>query len=310
MSDFFTATILIAAVASGIRLATPFLLASLGEALGQRSGVLNLGVDGVMLLGAFSAYYIVLKTGNLWLGICVGLFTGGLIGLFYAFITVTLCAQQGVSGIGIYLFGLGMSDLLFQKLVGTPRPILPFAPFRIPLLSDIPVIGEMFFEHSLIVYIAFLLVPIGTVLINRTTFGMNVRAAGENPEAADSLGVSVAKVRYSTLIIGNSLAGLAGAALSIELGIFQQNLTNAMGFIAIALVYFGAWRPIGVMIGSLVFGLVASTVLLCKTLGIIPRSASDLAAMAPAIITILALVFVANRFRQPTALTKPYIRGD
>jgi simple sugar transport system permease protein len=310
MSDFFTATILIAAVASGIRLATPFLLASLGEALGQRSGVLNLGVDGVMLLGAFSAYYIVLKTGNLWLGICVGLFTGGLIGLFYAFITVTLCAQQGVSGIGIYLFGLGMSDLLFQKLVGTPRPILPFFPVRIPLLSDIPVIGEMFFEHSLIVYIAFLLVPVGTVLINRTTFGMNVRAIGENPEAADSLGVSIARVRYSTLIIGNSLAGLAGAALAIELGIFQQNLTNSMGFIAIALVYFGAWRPVGVMAGSLVFGMVASTVLLCKTLGIIPRSASDLAAMAPAVITILALIFVANRFRQPTALTKPYIRGD
>lgn len=310
MSDFFTATILIAAVASGIRLATPFLLASLGEALGQRSGVLNLGVDGVMLLGAFSAYYIVLKTGNLWLGICVGLFTGGLIGLFYAFITVTLCAQQGVSGIGIYLFGLGMSDLLFQKLVGTPRPILPFFPVRIPLLSDIPVIGEMFFEHSFIVYIAFLLVPVGTVLINRTTFGMNVRAIGENPEAADSLGVSIARVRYSTLIIGNSLAGLAGAALAIELGIFQQNLTNSMGFIAIALVYFGAWRPVGVMAGSLVFGMVASIVLLCKTLGIIPRSASDLAAMAPAVITILALIFVANRFRQPTALTKPYIRGD
>ncbi len=168
----------------------------------------------------------------------------------------------------------------------------------------------MFFEHSLIVYIAFLLVPVGTVLINRTTFGMNVRAIGENPEAADSLGVSIARVRYSTLIIGNSLAGLAGAALAIELGIFQQNLTNSMGFIAFALVYFGAWRPVGVMAGSLVFGMVASIVLLCKTLGIIPRSASDLAAMAPAVITILALIFVANRFRQPTALTKPYIRGD
>ena len=111
------------------------------------------------------------------------------------------------------------------------------------------------------------------------------------------------------MIIGNMLAGLAGAALAIELGIFQHNLTNAMGFIAIALVYFGAWRPLGVMAGSLVFGVVAAIVLQCKTLGLIPRSASDLAAMAPAIITILALVVVANRFRQPTALTKPYVRG-
>jgi len=309
MDDIFTSTILIVTVASGIRLATPFLLASLGEALGQRSGVLNLGVDGVMLLGAFGAYYAVLKTGNLFFGIWVGVFTGALVGIFYAFITVNLNAQQGVSGIGIYLFGLGMSDLLFQKLVGTPRPILPFPTLEIPLLSNLPVIGEMFFQHSLIVYIAFLLVPVATFVINRTTYGMNVRAIGENPEAADSLGVSVAAVRYSTLIIGNSLAGLAGAALAIELGIFQQNLTNAMGFIAIALVYFGAWRPLGVMTGSLVFGLIASIVLQCKTLGLIPRGASDLAAMAPAIITILALVFVANRFRQPAALTKPYIRG-
>ena len=156
MNDFFTATILIATVASGVRLATPFLLASLGEAFGQRSGVLNLGVDGGMLLGAFGAYYTVLKTGNLYLGILVGLGIGVFIGIFYAFITVNLLAQQGVSGIGIYLFGLGLSDLLFQKLVGTPRPIMPFDTLRIPFLADIPVIGEMFFEHSLIVYIAFL----------------------------------------------------------------------------------------------------------------------------------------------------------
>jgi simple sugar transport system permease protein len=115
--------------------------------------------------------------------------------------------------------------------------------------------------------------------------------------------------RYSAIIIGNGLAGLAGAALAIELGIFQQNLTNAMGFIAIALVYFGAWTPRGVMLGSLIFGLVQAIVLQCKTFGVIPRSASDLAAMAPAIITILALVVVARRFRQPAALTKPYVRG-
>jgi simple sugar transport system permease protein len=138
---------------------------------------------------------------------------------------------------------------------------------------------------------------------------LNVRAAGENPEAADSLGVNIPFIRYSTLIAGSGLAGMAGAALAIEMGIFQQNLTNAMGFIAIALVYFGAWSPKGVMIGSLLFGLVQAIVLQCKTFGIIPRSASDLAAMAPAIFTILALVIVAKRFRQPAALTKPYVRG-
>jgi len=309
MMDSFALMIIVATVASGIRLATPFLLASLGEALGQRSGVLNLGVDGVMLLGAFGAYYAVLKTGNLFLGLIVGIGLGLIIGLFYAVITINLRAEQGVSGIGIYLFGLGMSDLLFQKLVGTPRPILPFMPLEIPLLSGLPIIGEMLFQHSLIVYIAFGLVPLMAFVLKRTTYGLNVRAIGENPEAADSLGVSITAIRYSTLIVGNGLAGLAGAALAIELGIFQQNLTNAMGFIAIALVYFGAWSPKGVMMGSLVFGLVQAIVLQCKTFGIIPRSASDLAAMAPAIITILALVIVAKRFRQPSALTKPYVRG-
>lgn len=310
MDEFFTSAVLVATVASGIRLAVPFLLASLGESIGQRSGVLNLGVDGVMLLGAFAAYLVVLNTYNVWLGAIMGLATGALMGVFYAFITVTMKAEQGVSGIGIYLFGLGMSDLLFQKLVGTPLPIDQFGDWNVPFLADIPIVGAMLFQHTPMVYIAFALVPVASFMVNRTRFGLNIRAVGETPEAADSLGVSVAKVRFGTILIANTLAGLAGAALAIELGIFQQNLTNAMGFIAIALVYFGAWRPFGVMIGALVFGMVGAVVLQAKTLGIIPRSASDLAAMAPAIITVLALIVVANRFRQPAALTKPYVRGD
>jgi ABC-type uncharacterized transport system permease subunit len=309
VSDFFTQAILVATVASGIRLAVPLLLASLGETFGQRSGVLNLGVDGIMLLGAFGGYYTVLETGSVWLGLLMGIGVGVILGLVSAVISVTLKAEQGISGIGIYLFGLGMSDLLFQKLVGTPRPISSFPKLDIPGLSDIPILGDMLFRHSIIVYVAFGLVPVSMYIINRTTFGMNIRAVGENPEAADSLGVSVVRTRYMTVTIGGTLAGIAGAALAIDLGIFQQNLTNAQGFIAIALVYFGAWRPAGVMGGALLYGFVNSLVLQFKTLGIIPRSWSDIAAMAPAIITILALVLVARRFRQPAALTKPFSRG-
>ena len=309
MSDFFTQAILVATVASGIRLAVPLLLASLGETFGQRSGVLNLGVDGIMLLGAFGGYYTVLETGSVWLGLLMGIGVGVILGLVSAVISVTLKAEQGISGIGVYLFGLGMSDLLFQKLVGTPRPVSSFPKLDIPGLSDIPVLGDMLFRHSIIVYVAFGLVPVSMYIINRTTFGMNIRAVGENPEAADSLGVSVVRTRYLTVTIGGTLAGVAGAALAIDLGIFQQNLTNAQGFIAIALVYFGAWRPAGVMGGALLYGFINSLVLQFKTLGIIPRSWSDIAAMAPAIITILALVLVARRFRQPAALTKPFSRG-
>jgi simple sugar transport system permease protein len=309
MKEFFTLTVLTATVAAGIRLATPFLLASLGETMGQRSGVLNLGVDGIMLLGAFGSYYTVLHGSPLWLGVLVGAAVGAAMGLVTAVVSVTLKAEQGISGIGVYLFGLGLSDLLFQKLVGTPVPVATFPTVKIPLLSNIPTAGAMFFQANLMVYVAFLLVPVLAFVLNRTTYGTNVKAVGENPAAADSVGVGIARIRYSTVILGSALAGTAGAALALQLGIFQQNLTQGQGFIAVALVYFGAWRPAGVMAGSLLYGMVAATVLTWKTLGIIPASASDLAAMAPALLTVLALVLVARRFRQPAALAKPYERG-
>ena len=300
MSDFFTMASLVFVVGSGIRLATPFLLAALGETIGQRSGVLNLGVEGVMLLGAFGAYYTILETKTPVLGVLVGIGVGMIMGVVYGLVT----------GIGIFLFGLGMSDLLFQKQVGTPLPIRGFDDWHIPLLSEIPKVGEMFFQHSVLVYLAFVLVPVVAFLINRTTFGLNIRAVGENPAAADSLGVSVARVRYGTIILANLLAGLAGAVLAIELGIFQQNLTSGQGFIAVALVYFGAWRPTGVMAGALLFGLVSATVLQWKTLGIVSGAASSITAMAPAVLTIVALVIITRTVGQPSALTKPFDRGS
>jgi len=309
VSEFFTVASLVFVVGSGIRLATPFLLAGLGETIGQRSGVLNLGVDGVMLLGAFGAYWTILETRSPVAGILVGIAVGLVMGLVYGVITVSLRAEQGISGIGIFLFGLGISDLLFQKKVGTPIPIRGFGDLHVPLLSDIPKVGEMFFQHSVLVYIAFLLVPVVAFLLNHTTFGLNVRAVGENPAAADSLGVSVVRVRYTTILLANGLAGLAGAVLAAELGIFQQNLTNGQGFIAIALVYFGAWRPIGVMGGALLFGMVSATVLQWKTLGLVSGAASSLTAMAPAVLTILALVVISRTVGQPAALTRPFDRG-
>ncbi len=309
MSELFTQSAIVAVVAGGIRLAVPLLVASLGETYGQRSGVLNLGVDGIMLLGAFGGYYTVLKTGSPWVGLLVGVGIGIIMGLVSALMAVTLKAEQGISGIGVFLFGLGFSDLLFQKWVGTPRPITKFPKLDIPGLSDIPWLGEMLFQHSVVIYLAFAAIPLSMWIINKTTFGMSIRAVGENPEAADSLGVSVSRIRWATVTIGGTLAGIAGAILAIDLGIFQQNITNAQGFIAIALVYFGAWRPLGIMLGSLLYGLVNALVLQMKVLEIIPPDWSDIAAMTPAIITILALVVVASRFHPPSALTKPFTRG-
>lgn len=309
MSDFLTVSVLVATLASGIRLATPFLLAALGETIGQRSGVLNLGVEGVMLIGAFAAYYTALESGSNLLAIAVGIGAGAVMGLVYALITVVMQAEQGISGIGIFLFGLGFTDLLFQKQVGTPVPITGLGKIEIPLLSDIPHIGEIFFRHNLLVYVAFALVPSVWFMINRTTFGLNIRAVGETPEAADTLGVSVNLTRTFTIVIANSFAGLAGAALALEVGIFQQNLTAGQGFIAIALVYFGAWRAVGVMSGALLFGIVSATVLQWKTLGIVSGAASSLTAMAPAILTIVVLVLVSRRIAAPAALTRPFDRA-
>ena len=304
MSEFFTTTAIVATLASGIRLSSPFLIAALGESVGQRAGVLNLGVEGVMLIGAYAAYKTALETGNVLAAVFVAILMGVLMGAIYAFITVVMHAQQGISGIGIYLFGLGITDLLFQKQVGTPKPT------SVPLLGDIPTVGEIFFHHNVLVYVAYLLIPVVWFVVNRTTFGLNIRAVGETPEAVDTLGVSVTWTRVSAILIGNGLAGLAGAALALEIGIFQYNLTAGQGFIAIALVYFGAWRPSGIMAGALLFGIVSSTVLQWKTLGIVSGSASSFTAMAPAVLTILVLVVVSRRIGQPSALTKPFDRSD
>ncbi len=307
ISDMLTVTVLVGILSSGIRLATPYLYAAIGETFGQRSGVLNLGVDGQMLLGAFSAFYVVYRTGNLGLAVLVALLVGALMGLAMAFVTVNLHAEQGISGIGFYLFGLGMSDLLFQKLIGTVETVNGFPKVDIPVLSSLPYLGEIFFTHNILVYIAYLLVPLSWFVLNRTTLGLKIRSVGENPEAADSLGVSVARVRYFTVTLGGTLSGIAGASLSIGLlNVFQQNMTSGLGFIAVALVYFGGWRPWGVLGGALLFSMVNSLQLWMQVLGI--PTPSDIAVMLPYILTILVLVASVSKVRAPSALTKPFER--
>jgi simple sugar transport system permease protein len=183
ISDLFSVTVLIGILASGIRLATPYLYAAIGETFGQRSGVLNLGVEGQMLLGAFAAFYMTFTTGSLGLGVLTAMLVGAVMGLAMAYVTVNLNAEQGISGIGFFLFGLGMSDLLFQKMLGTVETVKGFSAIYIPGLSDIPGIGEIFFKHNLLVYGAYLLVPIAWFVLNKTTLGLKIRSVGENPDA-------------------------------------------------------------------------------------------------------------------------------
>jgi general nucleoside transport system permease protein len=309
MSELFSMTVLIGIIYSGIRLATPYLFASIGEMFVQSSGVLNLGVDGIMLMGAFSGFYVAMNTGSLGLGILAAAVTGILMGLLMAVVSVTLKAVQGIAGIGLQLFGLGLSTLLFKTVLdGTVKSIRGFQPVKIPLLGDLPLLGETLFNHNILVYSAFLLVPVAAFVLNKTPLGLKIRAVGQNPQAADTLGVSVNGIRYLTLSIGGMLAGIAGASLSLALiNLFAENMTNGMGFIAVALVYFGSWRPSGVLLGSLIFSFVNAFQLWVQVKGVnIP---SDVAIMMPYIMTILALVFAVRR-ATPAALTKPFERGE
>ncbi|MCA9898125.1 MAG: ABC transporter permease [Anaerolineales bacterium] len=311
--DLTTLTIIVGILHSGIRLATPYLYAAIGEMFSQRSGVLNLGVDGIMLMGAFFGFYTVFKTGSLVLGILAAALVGGLMGLILCVASITYQAEQGISGIGLYMFGLGASSLLFKTMLGTVEGIQGFSELKFCMgsfcLADIPVIGEIFFNHSLMTYGAFALVPIAWWVLNKTTWGLKVRSVGQNPEAADSLGVNVIQVRYTAVTLGGMLAGVAGASLSISLlGIFQENLTNGMGFIAVALVYFGSWKPVGVLAGALLFSTVNALQLWVQVLDLnIP---SDVAVMLPYLLTIIALALPFRRSLQPAMLTKPFTRGE
>jgi simple sugar transport system permease protein len=309
MNDVLSMGVVAGILTSMIRLATPFLYAAIGETFSQTSGVVNLGVDGIMLLSAYGAFFVALNTGSLWLGLLVAAVIGLLMGLLMAFISVTLKAEQGISGIGLYMLGLGLSSLLFKITIGTVKTIDGFQPIKIPLLGDIPFIGPILFHNSIPVYGAFLLVPLAWWVLEKTTLGLNIKSVGQNPAAADSLGINVDRIRYFSVCLGSVLAGLAGASLSIAIvNLFQDNLTAGQGFIAVALVYFGGWSPWGVMAGSLLFSVVNSLQLWMQVLGV--KIPSDIAVMLPYLFTIAALMITVNRVRQPAALNKPFERGE
>ena len=305
----FTLPVVVGILTSAVRLATPYLFAAVGEAIAQSSGVLNLGVDGIMLLGAFAAFYVTLSTGSLWLGVLAAMVMGLLMGLLMSVISVTLKAPQGISGIGLYMFGLGLSSLLF-KVTGRhsqERDRFPAGqdpdsgrhprPWRDPV-SPQPA-GLRRFSRG----------PPGLVVSRKTTWGLKIKAVGHNPAAADSLGVNVDRVRYASVCLGAVLAGLAGASLSLALvNLFQENLTAGMGFIAVALVYFGGWRPVAIMGGALLFSSMNALQLWMQVLSV--KIPSDLAVMLPYVLTIVALAAAPNLARQPTALNKPFERGE
>lgn len=308
MGDMAGQGIALGILATGIRLATPYLLAALGELFTQRSGIYNLGLEGVMLMGAFTGFFVTLTSGSPYIGLAAAMVVGAGMGLIMGLVSITLKAEQGISGIGLFMLGWGLSGLFYRLYVGGITNINGLEPVAIPVLSSIPFLGPALFSHTIVVYLAFLLVPVCWVVLFKTKWGLKVRAVGTTPQAADTLGVSVNLIRYQCLILGSMMAGLAGAALTVgNTHMFADNITAGRGFIAVALVYFGRWSPWGILAGALLFSMADSAQLWVQVLGI--NFPYELAVILPYVVTIIALAMTFGRIWAPAALGKPYERG-
>jgi simple sugar transport system permease protein len=294
-----------------LRLTTPLLFAALGGLLCERAGVLNIGLEGMMLGGALTAYVVALRTGNPWLGIMAALVVGAATGLLFAVVVVTFRANQIVSAVGLNILMLGLTGVALRAAVGlstgqSPAPTIPI--LKIPGLADLPLIGPVLFAHLPFVYLVFLLAGVMAFIFYRTTWGLAIRAVGENPRAAETVGIDVIRVRYVTVVWSGIFAAVGGAMLSIGyLNTFQEGLTAGRGFIAFSAIIFGRYTPLGTMLASLLFGFTDALQLRIQAFGIlIPY---QFLVVLPYIVTLLAL-FVAGRSKGPAASGVPYVPGE
>jgi ABC-type uncharacterized transport system permease subunit len=297
---------------AAVRAGTPILLAALGELLAERAGILNLGVEGMMLVGALAGFIASQQSGEPWVGVLAAVMAGMMLSCVHAFLSISLHANQVGSGLALVIFGTGLSGLIGKPFVGAPAQ--GFAPVAVPWLAEVPLLGRMFFQHDLLVYVAYLLVPVLWVLLYRTRLGLKVRAVGEHPRSADALGISVVAVRYSCVLAGGLAAGLGGAYLSLAYTqMWVDNMTAGRGWIALAMVIFGGWSPARTALGAYLFGGVQALQLRLQAIGVaVP---TYVLMMTPYAFTILALIIAsARRARRhldtPTALGTAYIRGE
>jgi general nucleoside transport system permease protein len=319
--SFLTASFLVLVIMSGIRLATPVLLAVLGEIVTEKGGVLNLGLEGIMLMGGIAgfmtAYLLegsqalqISATAAAWLGLLAGAVAGVLMGLIMAFLAVTLKADQVVTSVMLVLLGTGLSAYIYQQQFQASHPrVTGFAPVSIPVLSEIPVLGPILFSQDVVTYLTVVMVLLVWFLLNRTTLGLNIRAVGENPSAAETAGRSVTRVRYTATLIGAALVGLGGAVLTVgQLRMFLAGITAGRGWIAVALVIFSRWSPFRAVAGAFLFGLADAIQYHIQALGdqTIPY---ELLLMLPYVLTILVLLRGIKKTEQPEALGRPYTRG-
>ncbi|MCH9705148.1 MAG: ABC transporter permease [Proteobacteria bacterium] len=298
--------------AAAVRIATTYLLGTLGELLCERVGVLNLGIEGIMTVGAMAGWMWAYHTGDLWSAVLFAFFIGCMAGLLHAILTVFLGLSQHVSGIGITLLLSSLSYYVFRMLLPsttTPPKIMPFDEVEIPLLSDLPVIGEAFFNQSPMTYLAVGITLLFLYVLNRTPLGLALRLVGENPAAADSQGIPVYLVRTGAVMVGSGLMAIGGAFLTLShFDAFYFGMINGRGWICVALVIFASWRPGKAFWGVILFAAIEAFQLRVKSItGGLPY---QFYLMLPYIVSILALVFLAKNAAYPRSLLIPYRRGE
>jgi simple sugar transport system permease protein len=312
IAEFLDLAFISGLMGATMRMATPIIFAALGEILTERAGVLNLGIEGIMLMGAMTGFLFTYSTGSIWFGVFAAACVGMLLGFLMAVLSVNLGLSQHVSGLGITLFATGLAMFIYRLHFGSPTvpPVIqPFKQVALPVLSKIPVIGPGLFTQYSLTYIAWLLVPALSILLYKTTIGLKIRTVGENPVVADTVGVNVTLTRTLCLVAGGALMGIGGAFLTLaHQNMFLIDVIGGRGWVAIAMVIFGNWNPLKAAIGALIFGFLDGLQLRLQSVGVV--LSFHLFLMIPYLLTIIALIGVSRRAAVPAGLLKPYRREE
>ena len=313
MHDILSQVLQVGFFAALIRIATPLVFATLGELFAERSGVLNLGIEGIMLLSAMTGFTATYFSGDLWIGVAAAAATGAAMALLMGLLTVTLGLSQHVSGLGVTMLCSGLAFYFYRLIFGQPSQppsIEPFRPVAIPGLSDIPWIGPVLFNQFALSYLALAAVALAAFVLARTPWGLGLRTVGENPHAADAAGIDVSKVRYQALLLSGALMGIAGAYLSMaQYNAFTFGVVSGRGWVCIALVVFGQWRPWRSALGALLFAFIDDFQLRLQASGAVhvPYQAF---LMLPFLLTIVAMALVSRNARAPAALLVPFRKEE
>ena len=299
---------------AAIRIASPLIFAALGELICERAGVLNLGIEGIMVVGAFAGWLTVYLGGGLWFGVAVAMLSGMSFGLVHGVLTVPFGLSQHVVGLGITLLATSLTYYCYRLAlpeVTSPPKIEAFQPLEIPLLSDIPVIGPALFNQTPLTYLAFVLVLVVTLVLYRTPMGLALRAAGENPAAVEAQGLSVSAIRIGAVMVGSGLMAVGGAFLTMSaFNSFFFEMVNGRGWICIALVVFGSWKPGKTLLGAVLFAAFDALQIRVQQTPLGADIPYQIFLMAPYILSILALVVMSRRAQVPAALMVPFNKGE